>query len=361
MRVVSEGLFFDYVSDRFLKSVHLRIHTGCGGGCAICNRPLVEGTEVQYTPSEELKARLVQLWSEGVLHLNFLDDTWFTQGDELLRLFEELEAEGVGFAFSLRSPVKMLLRNQKYLMPLKKLGLRHITLGILNANGDVLERYQDKCTTVDQQYAIQIIQALRIQLHFQYITFEPQTTLAHLHNDLQCFEANHLLGLVPFTDLLTAYLDLDVDTRIRAEYAAQGKIQPSVDQDLPYEIFDPGADSVFRWMLFFETEYGVYWNRFYQRLLYLRVQLAEGRPNWIVTNPGQELMYITLSLRMMPYDLFKALLACAAQGQIHLVTGAEMRRQVEQSFKELEDSYQSFCQTYGMKAVEIQACRGKRK
>lgn len=359
MRVVSEGVFFDFVSDRFLKSAHLRIHTGCGVGCAICSRPLVEGTEVRCTSMEELKEGLVALWSQGVLHLNFLDDHFLLQGDELARLLGELEAEGVSFAFSLRSPVKLLLRSQKHLMPLKKLGLRQITLGVFNANQDVLQRYQEQCTPGDQQYAIQIIQALRIQLQIRYVMFEPQTTLAHLRNDLQFFEANHILGLVPFTDLLTSYLDLDVDTPIWREYQERGWIQPSIDVDLPYEIFDPDAEGVFRWMLFFETEFGIQWNRYYERLLFLRVELAEEKPNWIVTNAGQELMYITLSLRMIPYDLFKALLTCAAQKQIHQVTGAEMRRQVEQSFKELEDTYQSFCQTHGLKAREIQS-RGRR-
>lgn len=360
MRVVSEGLFFDYVSDRFLKSAHLRIHTGCGGGCAVCGRPLVEGTEVLFTPVEELRAELVNLWSGGVLHLNFLDDNLFLRGDELVHLLEGLEAEGVGFSFSIRSPVKMLLRNQKHLMPLKKLGLRQITLGVLNANEDVLRRYQDRCTLTDQQYAIQIIQALRIQLHFRYIMFEPQTTLAHLRNDLQFFEANRVMGLVPFTDLLTSFLDLDVDTPIRRDYAERGLIQPSIDMDMPYEIFDAGADGIFRWMLFFETEFGAYWNQFYRRLQMARMELAQAKPNWIVTNVGQELMYITLNLRMMPYNLFQALLTCALEDRIHTITGAEMRRQVEESLAELEESYQKYCQTYGIRMVEIRTGRGKR-
>ncbi|AZR72069.1 hypothetical protein BBF96_00875 [Anoxybacter fermentans] len=344
MRVIREDLFFDYLYNKLVKSVKLRIGQGCSGECSFCNIREKEGEEVIYPPADKIKKGLLELWESGVRHLDFMDDTFLLNGDEMGNILRNLMERGVGFTFSIVSPVKTLIRNQKYLTPFKQLGLRRITLRVENSNEDVLSRYNIKATRADKQYAIQILQALRFQIHLHYILFEPLTTLEHLRNDFNFLEKYNLLGLVPFTDILTSYLDLDKDTPISREYGNRQLIKPSSNSLLPYQIFQKEVEEIFYWLLYFEKEFGKRFEDIYNKLLQFRIDLAKEKPNWALTHQGQELMYIILKLRMLPYELFKELL----NSNNDQIAEGEMRRKCEIKLSEVEENYRCYRKCYNL-------------
>lgn len=319
MTTIKEELYFDYFTNRFLKSA-----------------------QTYMSPIRDLKRKLHQLWEQRVLHVEFLDERIFSYGEDLAEILEELMAQGIAFLFSFTCPVQTLIKNQKLLTPLKKVGLRKITLKVVNANSDVLERYGIKSNRQDQQYAIQILKALRIHLHIQYTMFEPMTTLDHLAGDLEFLEENKLIGLTPYTDILIGHLDLDGDDPIQQDYQKKDLYLPATDPLLPYTIFDQGVEGVLRWLLFYDGEYKVRWNQIHESLLHLRKELAHKRPNWIVTNQGQELMHLTLDHRLIPYSLFKALLKTAREGKIGEITEDQLRRQCDKIFNKTEENYREY-------------------
>lgn len=319
MNTIQEELYFDYFTNRFLKSA-----------------------QIYMSPISDLKRKLTQLWEQRVLHVEFLDERIFSYGEDLVEILEELMAEEIGFLFSFTCPVQTLIRNQKLLTPLKKVGLRQITLQVVNANSDVLERYGIKSNLQDQYYAIQILKALRIHLQIQYTMFEPMTTIEHLIGDLEFLQENKLVGLAPYSDILTGYLDLDVDGPIQLGYREKDLFLPATDPLLPYAIFDQRVEGVLRWLIFYDGEYRDRWNQIHESLLHLRKELAHKHPNWIVTNQGQELMHLTLDHRLIPYSLFKALLDTAKEGKIGEVTEEQIRRQCDQIFNKIEENYHSY-------------------
>ncbi|MCK4260295.1 MAG: radical SAM protein [Halanaerobiales bacterium] len=340
MKIIREGVFFDYFSDRYLKSVQLRISHGCGENCFFCNLPEKEGNEVSFTPYHELKEGIIRLWEDGIHHFHFLDDTFLLYGKVVEKILKELE--GMGITFSFASSVKNLIKNQKILTSFKVLGLRNVMLGIENSNQDVLEHYQINTTPMNQEYAIQILQALRIQVQLKYILFEPLTTIDHLKKDMEFLEKHKLLGLAPYSDILTSFLDLEEDTPIGRDYRKRQLYLPSSDLNLPYQIIENEVAEVFKWTLYFDREYGKWWNQIYQHLIELRMKLARENSGWMVTNTGQELMYITLHLRLMPYDFIKALISAVKSHGVGRITNLEIRRQCETKLLEIEEMSKEF-------------------
>ncbi len=342
MKIICKDIFFDYISDKYINSVQLRISQGCGEDCSFCRIPIKEGREVQFTPYQELKEGIIQLWEEGIRHLYFLDDTFLLYGAVIEKIFKELSKEGIGVSFSFVSTVKNVIKNQKHLTPFKALGLRSVTLRIENSNQDVLKRYRINSTLMDQEYAIQILQALRIQVQLNYSLFEPLTNIEHLTNDLKFLEKNKLWGLVPYSDILTSYLNIEENTPLGKDYHNSQLYLPSSDSDLPYQIIQKEAEEVFKWMLYFKREFGERWNHLYQHMIDLRVKLAEKNSGWIVSITGQELMYLTLSLRLIPYDFMKALISAVQCHGVGRITEREIRRQCEWRFVDIEETYKEF-------------------
>lgn len=338
MRLRSEELFFDYLTDKFLKSGDVYLTEN------ISNRSLLDkfsekSDKLSSVSEADLKESLLELWNQGIKHLNFLDGMFLYYIEMVEQVISALRDDGVTFIFSLTTSVKLLIRSQKHLTRLRQLGLRRVTLNLINSNQDVLNRYGFKATASDQYYAIQILQALRFQVHLNYILFEPLTTIDHLLNDYTFLEKNKLVGLYPYSDILMTCLELNPDTPFGEEYHNRKLYIPSADPNLPYQIFDKAAEEVLRWLSFFQFEYGSRWDYLHQLLLELRVKLAKSKPNWVVTNRGQELMYITLDLRRIPYDLFYALINSAREEKIKTITEFEIRRQCEERFNQIESSY----------------------
>ena len=342
MKSSSEELFFDYLTDKFLKSRDVYL----------TDKPLrkslldefSEKSDDKLNPISEadLKDSLLELWNQGIKHLNFPDGLFLCFIEMLEQIIYALRDTGAMFTFSFTTSVKLLIRSQKYLTRLRQLGLRRVTLNLVNSNQDVLNRYGINITASDQFYAVQILQALRFQVHLRYILFEPLTTIDHLLNDYTFLEKNKLIGLYPYTDILITYLELSPNTHFGEEYHNRRLYIPSADSNLPYQIFDKAAEEVLRWLSFYQFEYGSRWNYLHQLLLELRVKIAKSKPNWVVTNRGQELMYITLDLRKIPYDLFKALLSSAQEQRAITITEFEIRRQCEERFNQVESSYWEF-------------------
>ena len=341
MREACEDFYFDYKTDRFLKSKQVYLRCGCGDGCKFSSTPGLYGKEVSFISSEELRKQLVQLWEQDVRHLNFYDDTFLINEELPGQVLEELAEVGKRFAFSIGSPANTLLTKGECLHSLQKLGLRRVTLGVVNSNSDVLTRYSCKATSHDQAMAIELVRGVGLQVHLQYILFDPLTTVLHLENDLNFLETHRLIGLAPFTDILTSYLDLEAPTPIGCEYR-QHYYEPADSPYLPYQLKEKAAENILYWLLYFEWEFGIRWNYFHQLLLELRVELSKMNPGWATSDMGQELVYLTLALRTMPYDLFKALISCAKSNALSNISEAELRRQCEMTFAELEEKYWRF-------------------
>ncbi len=346
MELIKEDSFFDYLNESFVDSVRLRISKGCNNSCTFCSIPDEEGREVSFTPIPQLEDLLSLLWEQGVRHLEFVDDNFLQYVESVSRLLITLDRRGQQFAFSFSSPVKLILKNQKHLISLRQQGLRCVNLKVINSNQDVLYRYGMKMTAADQHYAIQILQALRCQIQPEYILFEPLTTIDHLHNDLVFLEKNKLLGITPFTDILTSCLDLEKETPIGFEYRSRKLYLPSSDPYIPYQIMDERAQTIYHWLAYFSQEFGPQWKEIEQLLLDLRITVANQKSNWIVTNMGQELMYIIYDLRLAPYDLFKALLSCADEGDLDSITTESINFQSNQRLQWVKDQYWSYRKYY---------------
>lgn len=348
MRVINESLYYDYLSDSFLKSIQLSISSGCPKKCSFCSIPEEEGAEVCFPSSVELTEKLIQLSEAGVQHIEFLDDNFLLFAGEIDQVMIKLACRGLKYAFSFVSPVKQLIKNQKYLIPFRQHGLRSVKLRLENVNQDVLSRYQIKDTPADQYYAIQILQALRCQVKLSYILFEPLTTVAHLQNGLSFLEKNKLLGLTPYTDFLTTYLDLEIDSPIAREYQSRQLYLPSSDVYLPYRIMQKEAQEVFHWLVYFSLEFSSRWDQLYQLLLETRMALAKIKPNWMVTNPGQELLHIIYDLRIMPFDLFRELLSSAKQSSLEKISSLKIDKQSEYRFQTIENNYRQYRRYYNI-------------
>lgn len=320
MRVIDTGFYYDYLSDSFLNSVQLSMSTGCSSNCSFCPIPEQEGAEVCFTSSVDLEKELVELAEKGIEYINFADDNFLLFAAEMERVFINLASQGFKFAFSFPSPVKQVIKNQKYLISLRHHGLRSVNLKLTNVNQDVLSRYQIKDKPDEQDYAIQILQALRCQVQLSYILFEPLTTIAHLQNGLNFLEKSKLIGLTPYEGFLLTYLDLDIDTPIAREYRSRHLFLPSSDEYLPYQIMEKEAQEIFHWLAYFSVEFGPRWDHLYQQLLETRMVLAKMKPNWMVTNRGQELLHIIYDLRVMPFDLFRELLSSAKQSALETIS-----------------------------------------
>lgn len=335
MKRIKRDLYFDYLYNRFLKSAQLRISSGCADNCQFCDIPHKEGEEVKFLSSVQIKKRLKDLWEEGYRHIDFNDDNFLLYGEEMKKILKELVEKGYGFTFSFNAPVKRLIHNQKLLTPLKHLGLRAVTLQLINSNQKVLERYGLDLSPSKQEYAIQILQALQIQIELDYILFDPMTSIDYLKNDYQFLEENKLLGIAPFTDVLTTHLDLADNYPLSQKYRDSNLYLPSQNTIQPYQIFEPQVEEVFYWMLLFEKEYGQRWYQSNHQLQEIRIKLAKEKPNWKVTNMGQELMHITFNLRLIPYLLFKIFLSAPGRK----ISEKAWKSQCEKRLTSIEDSF----------------------
>lgn len=349
MREACGGIFFDYQSDRFLQSKQVNLSRGCSEECRFCSKPGFYGREMRFTPLEDLRKQLMLFWEQGIEHLDFHDDAFLPGVQSVGQVLRELAEEGKRFSFSFATPLSVLLQNCQHLKALKDLGLRSIKLGMVNSNPDVLARYCNWLTSEDQVSALELVRNLGVQVQLQYFLFDPLTTIQHLCTDLAFLERNRLIGLAPYTQILTSYLNLEAATPLEREYRQQRLYEPSENPYLPYRLVDRKAEGIFFWLQYFEWEFGIRWNHFHHLLLELRVELANRYVNWIASDMGQELLHLTLAARMIPYDLFKALLTCALAHEIEsCITESEMRLQCEQTFGELEEQYWKFRKLYNI-------------
>lgn len=343
MREACGEIFFDYQTDCFIRSKRVNISKGCSETCRFCSKPEFYGREVRFTPIADLRKRFVCLWEDGVQHLDFPDDTFLLYVEPLIQVLEELAREGRKFAFSFSTPLTALFKQRQYLKTLKELGLRSVKLGLLNSNSDVLLRYCKGLTNEDQTCAMELVRNLGVQVQLQYILFDPLTTTQHLRNDLAFLERNRLIGFVPYTEILTSYLNLEAATPLERDFRLQQLYEPADNPYLPYHILDRKVEGILFWLLYFEWEFGTRWSHFHQLLLELRMELAQRYTNWIASDMGQELLHLTLNLRMIPYDLFKALLFCAEEQEEEPdIKESDMRRQCDATFGRVEAEYWKF-------------------
>lgn len=178
---------------RSASDLNTMVARGCFNRCLFCcERPFYG--EFRYRSVENVIAELKSFYIPNsnqwvyfsdldFLALDAVNKEWFN------KFAEQIQNEDIHIQFTIQTRANRIVNNQKLLQKLYKIGLRGIALGIESGSKRVLNVFNKNSEDVVNREAIEVLKKLKIPFKINYIMFEPTTTLADIHDNINFLES----------------------------------------------------------------------------------------------------------------------------------------------------------------------------
>lgn len=179
---------------------------GCYGGCTFCNMRAYESVHGSYpwrsrSPNNIVDEMALLYSQENVREFAFVDPNFFGPGQKGQRqarsIAQRMIQSGLSdIAFSIYARADDV--NYETFYQLKEAGLHTVFIGIESFSQPVLNRYRKGTTVAQNTQAIEILKDLDIYIRMGFITFDYQTSLEELEENVHhlravCASKPHLL------------------------------------------------------------------------------------------------------------------------------------------------------------------------
>lgn len=286
---------------------------GCYAQCNFCCLTAFHQNGVNYlwrgrsahNIVEEIKCLVADY---GLSDFLFYDSNFFGPGkkgrERVKEIAEQLIATGLDIKFTIYSRADDL--DLEIVRLLKKAGLVKIFLGIESLNQQALDRYNKKILVEENLNAIEICKQLDIYMHLSFITFDYDTSVEEIRENISKLKASmeskpYLFQSFDFVHNSLRPLD---DTPIAKEYLQRGVTQSKNELNLfsTYVFSDPRVISIAKASKMLSNEIYRLNNDIYQKFS----KILEDPQN--KTDEIHALFYWQNSLPILALNIFEDLL-----------------------------------------------------
>jgi radical SAM superfamily enzyme YgiQ (UPF0313 family) len=302
-----ENYFFDHITGKEKNAVSMVTSRSCPYNCSFCAIILI-GRQWRKCSSQKVLNDLLSLQeheNKKYEHIYFLDANFFVSVERTIEIAQVLNNYNNNITFSFSTRANQIIKAEKHLGILFKLGLRAVEIGIESGSNKALERFSKDITVEENFKAISLLNENDIKLYLDFIMFDAEASIEDLDKNLEFLAASNLDYYVPW-DHLYSYMTPYLGTRIRTKYELL--LNRKFDRD---QLPDPAS-------LFINDKV----KRIFTELMSIRPMFSTLEKR--VISLQDHLRYINsnqiefhkvrlelLSLKRMPFNLMKALIAQA--------------------------------------------------
>jgi anaerobic magnesium-protoporphyrin IX monomethyl ester cyclase len=219
---------------------------GCAHACDFCSiaawHRLCGGERVRLRSAGNLAAEIERLYADGARIFNFHDDSFVLRDPGTFRarsaeLARELSLRGIrGIAFAIKSRPDAV--NLDSFVPLRKIGLFRVFLGIEAGTETSLRNLGRHQTVADNERALRVLEELDLHAAFNLLLLNPDSTLEDLQGNVAFLRRNprHPINFCR----AEVYAGTPLERRLRAEGRLLGDYW-----GWDYVIADPRAQRAF--------------------------------------------------------------------------------------------------------------------
>ena len=259
---------------------------GCLFNCSFCSASAYykqSKPQWRYRSPKNIVDELEEIFNNyGINTFSFTDDN-FTGGSKegiqrVYKIADEISNRNLQILWSFGCRVQDV--EIKLFNHLKKVGLKHVFIGIENGSQNVLDRYRKKTSIKDNINAIDILKNLNILTDYYYISFDPYTTINELKESFLFLKNNKIANYKILTSKMIPYKGSDVFKKLEKQkllkiykfnytYGFQNKDIKCIYNTLQncFSVFKY-IDNTFRSLIFTTRNYDYYNNINYIREYY---------------------------------------------------------------------------------------------
>lgn len=169
---------------------------GCRHRCRHCPIPAIYEGRIRIVDESTVLRDIAQLADMGARHVTFGDADFLNAPAHSLRVVRALHARHPDLTFDVTTKVELIVRHASLWAELAAAGLLFVVSAFETTNNRILALLDKGHTSADEEAAIELLRAERIQVRPTWLPFTPWTSLDDVRNIVRFLEHHDLAGNV---------------------------------------------------------------------------------------------------------------------------------------------------------------------
>ena len=184
------------VGDDYRKVGYVEASHGCRHRCRHCPIPAVYEGRIRIVDESSVLQDIDQLVEMGARHVTFGDADFLNAPAHSMRVARAVHARHPDLTFDITTKVELIVRHAPLWSELAGSGLLFVVSAFETTNNQILALLDKGHTRADEEAAIEILRAQRIEIRPTWLPFTPWASLDDLRDIVRFLEHHDLAGNV---------------------------------------------------------------------------------------------------------------------------------------------------------------------